>query len=303
MSVYVSRDNFANSNSSKLFASAVIQEFTDAYELSVASLPFQGETGIWVLQESTCPAVIIEPGYITNYKDLAYLRTTKAQEIIAVKILAAVENYAFAKEKKEAVVEAIPLLPIQNITAKKTDTVPTITLKNYEQALILLDGKTISNETLKKVKPESIESVRVIKDKAALIQYGEKGKNGVVIIETKEKNIIFKDLTITVQEDSTTTKAVVSGNIKIHNNASAEKQPMYVVDGKIITNEFNLNSINPNDIESVNVLKGKTALDKYGEPGINGVVEITTKGKKAIKVASLMKTPDNNTDTAFVIAH
>jgi TonB-dependent SusC/RagA subfamily outer membrane receptor len=50
--------------------------------------------------------------------------------------------------------------------------------------------------------------------------------------------------------------------------------PLYVVDGVPITN---LNTINPNDIESVNVLKDPSTTAIYGVRGANGVVLIKTK--------------------------
>lgn len=45
-------------------------------------------------------------------------------------------------------------------------------------------------------------------------------------------------------------------------------------------NEANMNTINPNDIESVEVLKDKSATDKFGEEGANGVIIITLKKGK-----------------------
>lgn len=50
--------------------------------------------------------------------------------------------------------------------------------------------------------------------------------------------------------------------------------PLYVVDGVPITN---INTINPNDIESVNVLKDPSTTGIYGVRGANGVVLIKTK--------------------------
>lgn len=51
--------------------------------------------------------------------------------------------------------------------------------------------------------------------------------------------------------------------------------PIYVVDGLVLEEGFDL--INPNDIESVNVLKDASATALYGSRGANGVVLITTK--------------------------
>jgi len=51
--------------------------------------------------------------------------------------------------------------------------------------------------------------------------------------------------------------------------------PLVIVDGKV-TN-IDVESMDPNSIESVNVWKDNAAVDKYGEKGKNGVIEIKTK--------------------------
>jgi TonB-linked SusC/RagA family outer membrane protein len=73
-----------------------------------------------------------------------------------------------------------------------------------------------------------------------------------------------------------------SANIKIRGigSISLNTDPLYVVDG-IPINENILNSINPNDIESLHVLKDASATAIYGARGANGVVMITTnRGKE-----------------------
>jgi TonB family protein len=52
--------------------------------------------------------------------------------------------------------------------------------------------------------------------------------------------------------------------------------PLYVVDGSI-TSKAEVEKINPETIESVSVLKDKSATDKYGEKGNDGIVEINLK--------------------------
>jgi len=66
-------------------------------------------------------------------------------------------------------------------------------------------------------------------------------------------------------------------NIRIRGFGSinASNNPLYVVDG--IPYDGNINSINPNDIESMSVLKDASASALYGARGANGVVIITTK--------------------------
>ncbi len=58
--------------------------------------------------------------------------------------------------------------------------------------------------------------------------------------------------------------------------------PLIVVDGLIIKNG-ELDKINPNSIESINVLKGNSALALYGEKGTNGVIIIKTKTNEKAK--------------------
>jgi hypothetical protein len=57
--------------------------------------------------------------------------------------------------------------------------------------------------------------------------------------------------------------------------------PLYIVDGKEV-NEGVVKSLKNDDVESIIVLKDKSAFDKYGEKGKNGVIEIYLK-KKAKK--------------------
>jgi TonB-linked SusC/RagA family outer membrane protein len=57
---------------------------------------------------------------------------------------------------------------------------------------------------------------------------------------------------------------------------SANGDPLYVIDG-FPSNSDNFRSINPNDIESVQVLKDAAATSEYGSRGTNGVIVIKTK--------------------------
>ena len=53
--------------------------------------------------------------------------------------------------------------------------------------LIIVDGKEISNAVLQSIDPENIESISVLKDESATKIYGEKGKNGVILVTLKVK--------------------------------------------------------------------------------------------------------------------
>lgn len=87
------------------------------------------------------------------------------------------------------------------------------------------------------------------------------------------------------------------------NSVNASNEPLYVVDGFIYFKDASNNStglgaiegslnplatINPNDIESIEVLKDISATAIYGSRGANGVILITTKkGKQGEKKASI----------------
>ena len=63
-------------------------------------------------------------------------------------------------------------------------------------------------------------------------------------------------------------------------SAGQDVSPLYVVDGFPIEN-MDINSINTNDIESIDVLKDASSIAIYGSRGANGVIIITTKKGKA----------------------
>ena len=71
--------------------------------------------------------------------------------------------------------------------------------------------------------------------------------------------------------------------IRIRGNRSinAGNGPLYVIDG--IPTDVSINDFNPNDIESMEVLKDASAVAIYGSRGANGVILITTKRGKAGK--------------------
>ncbi|MDR6562067.1 MULTISPECIES: TonB-dependent receptor [unclassified Arcicella] len=92
----------------------------------------------------------------------------------------------------------------------------------------------------------------------------------------------------------------VSVQIRGNNSITAGSDPLYVIDGFPINNDYSLNdagvtngskinplsSINTADIESIDVLKDASATAIYGSRGANGVVIVTTKngskGKSSI---------------------
>ena len=72
------------------------------------------------------------------------------------------------------------------------------------------------------------------------------------------------------EQGTTAPRVIIRGMATI--NASTD--PLYVVDG-VVMNDFAM--MNPNDIESIEVLKDASATAIYGARGANGVIMVTTK--------------------------
>ncbi|WP_345955504.1 TonB-dependent receptor [Mucilaginibacter sp. PAMB04168] len=84
--------------------------------------------------------------------------------------------------------------------------------------------------------------------------------------------------------------ANVSVNIRGVNSINAGTQPLYIIDGvEVVAGDQTRNfptsnalaGINPNDIESINIMKDAAAAAIYGAQAANGVVIVTTKRGKA----------------------
>lgn len=131
----------------------------------------------------------------------------------------------------------------------------TLSSQNQSDALILING-TASNVELSSIDPNTIESMTVIKDQAAIDIYGEEAKNGVVLVITKD----FAKPVQYAAAKSQQTKALI------------------ILDGEIFKSA--LNSINPHDIKTISVLNDLSATRAYGEAGKNGVIIITSRRNK-----------------------
>ncbi len=108
--------------------------------------------------------------------------------------------------------------------------------------LFIVDGRELKVGESLKVDPDMIKSISVLKDASNLAHYGEKGKDGVIIIKTKE----------------------------------AQNKPLIVIDGEV-KRGMGVQNLDPHKVQSISVLKDGSSLELYGDEGANGVILITTK--------------------------
>ena len=91
------------------------------------------------------------------------------------------------------------------------------------------------------------------------------------VLDALEKNA---NVVITKKAEGKTEKYIIVDN----QGGKGANKPTFYLDGVKIT-EKEMKAISPNDIESINVLKGENAIKKYPEDGKSGVVEIKLKQK------------------------
>ena len=135
--------------------------------------------------------------------------------------------------------------------------------------IYIIDGEVFKGN-LEDINPNDIESVDVLKGESATKIYGEKGINGVILIQTK--NASSKPLQGKI-DNSKLVSAQNSENRRLRSPSGSEP-PLFILDGKEVPG---IDDVSPAEVESINVLKGESAIELYGEKGKDGVVVVTTK--------------------------
>ena len=143
--------------------------------------------------------------------------------------------------------------------------------------LVLVDGREQPASSINDISPERIQSITVLKDSTAIRMYGDKGRNGVVLVELKKE----RDGTPQSDADDVTVVGYASSDdAPIHvvgKEGALPEHVLYLVDGERVPE---IGSLDPGRIESVSVLKGKDNIpSEYAGQGYEGVIEIRTKKK------------------------
>lgn len=137
--------------------------------------------------------------------------------------------------------------------------------------LIVIDGVIAKNQNADNIPPENIESMTVLKEEFETSVYGEKGKNGVILITMKKGGNARKNEPIDIKVTQFRPKS----------------KPLVVIDEVIAVNK-NIDEIIAETIESMTALTGEDATKKYGEKGKYGAIEIVTKTKDPFVVVEEM---------------
>ena len=162
-------------------------------------------------------------------------------------------------------------------------------VKDGEQPLVIVDGKEVlEKDALSKISPERIKSISVLKDKTATAIYGEKGKNGVIIITLlTEGEYEFK---------KTNPEKPYTDALELAENAAQKidgKIAYYLDDKKINKEQLKgmsaklIRSVSVSDMEGGKIVQLKT--DKYGADWIPVTGTVTDESGKPIAATLIVK--------------
>ena len=159
-----------------------------------------------------------------------------------------------------------------------------ISFIGYESQTVAVNGQTNLTVVLKE-DTKSIDDVIVVafgeaKKEAFTGSAGIVKSDDIAKVQTSNVAQALAGQVAGVQLSNSTGAPGSAPSIRIRgfSSISAGQEPLFVVDGAPY--EGDLNNINPNDIESMTVLKDAASNALYGARGANGVIMITTKRAK-----------------------
>ena len=185
-----------------------------------------------------------------------------------------------------------------SITVLNSDTNLVYSYVGFSQQIINVSGKTNINVTMQ----ESLEELGTVvitalgfKESSDKLGYATSVVSNESISAAKETSVInaLSGQSAGVRISRNSGDPGSGAYIQVRGISSIERnsQPLIVIDGVPISNDVRgdsndfaqqsrLNDINPNDIESLTVLKGASAAALWGTQALGGVIQITTKSGK-----------------------
>lgn len=180
------------------------------------------------------------------------------------------------------------------LSAKQGD-VLIVSYVGYAVQEVKIGQKTVVNVFMQETDPNKLNDVVVIgygrarrKDITGSISSVTGDELRKTLPTTFDQALQGKVAGVVVQQISGQPGGGVSIQVRGVSSISGSTSPLYVIDGVIIPTPGDpgggsnpLNSINPSEIESIDVLKDASATAIYGSQATNGVIVITTKRGKA----------------------
>lgn len=184
-----------------------------------------------------------------------------------------------------------------------------ITYVGYKPMTVSLNGKQdirIQMEEDSRTLETVVITAMGLKKKEASLTYSTQQVGGNELVRAKDANLINalagKTAGVVINRSASGLGGSAKVSIRGNRSISGNNQPLYVIDGVPMLNTSNeqastimggtndagnrdggdgISNLNPDDIESMSILKGASAAALYGSQAANGVILITTKKGKA----------------------
>jgi bla regulator protein blaR1 len=127
-----------------------------------------------------------------------------------------------------------------------------------------IDRSNVSSGTITKTNPSGIEGFRYI--------YNQKEGSRFSTPTTPS----FREESVIVKRSGAKANDTIKG-AQTFVTVTSQKEPIYVVNGKIIANGAGIDTLNPANVKGISVLKGYAAKALYGEDAKDGAISITTR--------------------------
>ena len=140
--------------------------------------------------------------------------------------------------------------------------------KDDAKKMVIVNGKQLSDDEMEEMEIENGTSIFISSDdddevsKKIKVRRMKKDGGHVMIMRDSDDD---EDIEVIGGESSF-----------FYIDTDGGEEPLYYLDGKKVKAE-DVKKLSPDTIESINVLKGDKAIEKYGKKAKDGVIEITTK--------------------------
>src|SRR5690554_2059885 len=150
-----------------------------------------------------------------------------------------------------------------------------------KKPLVILDGEKTTHDELQAIRAEDIESVSVLKGKAAIDGYQDEGRDGVILITTKNSTekrdpVHYRGDSLVISRPLKDSKTVIAetllnrlnssvGRVQINDSSSLQfndrtvrlkgegisgNRPLIIIGAEKMPKDFELSSLNPDEIKS-----------------------------------------------------
>ena len=232
----------------------------------------------------TVQFIIDKEGNVTNSK--VTRSVDKDMDAEAIRLVKTMPKWKPGMQKGKAVAVKYTVPVVFRLEGGKTvnsqvtvnSKVSEFSVQGMNNPLYIVDGKEVTSSILSALDVNKIESMTVLKNESATEVYGEKGKNGVILITLKGS----AEKSITLSNKSSVVNVPGLKGVYLNNRRAEWEDVDIFVDGEKIEMAGRAldEVVPPNRIESISVEKERNEAGR-------GKIYITTKAKEGVEKTSV----------------